>query len=275
MELERNWCTSHFNRCVVWWWQIPWWAMSTKSKMRYNLAGDKTGTLCWSPCPVLAIYIYISRKPYFYWKEGKLKVLPSFSGLMPTKSTEIKVAILSRCCQLFPLENTDLEGTSWPVSSNPPPVSSFPPSSYTGRLCCCGWLWQVNSKWPCAVERCTTLELLEKVASFSVDHHWNGRRHTFCQQLLWIFGRTGALKLQTHVSFTPCWGGSLMCASAVPKMRVSGSSSSLLSASPFFLGAVTTEMLFFIFIGFIGDGLHTAWVCKPGVCSSFCYIFFF
>lgn len=137
-------------------------------------------------------------------------------------------------------------------------------------------LWMIvasNSKWPCAVERCTTLELLEKVASFSVDHHWNGRRHTFCQQLLWIFGRTGALKLQTHVSFTPCWGG--MCASALPKMRVNGSSSSLLSASPFFLGAVTTEMLFFIFIGFIGDGLHTAWVCKPGVCSSFCYIFFF
>lgn len=64
-----------------------------------------------------------------------------------------------------------------------------------------------------------------------------------------------------------------MCASAVPKMRVSGSSSCLLSASPFFLGTVTTEMVFFLFIDFIGDGLHIAWVCKPGVCSPFCYIF--
>lgn len=25
---------------------------------------------------------------------------------------------------------------------------------------------------------------------------------------------------------------------------------------------------FFVFIGFVGNGLHTAWVCKPGVCSS-------
>lgn len=44
-----------------------------------------------------------------------------------------------------------------------------------------------------------------------------------------------------------------MCASAVPKMRVSGSSSCLLSASPFFLGAVTAEITFFVFIDFIGD----------------------
>lgn len=59
-----------------------------------------------------------------------------------------------------------------------------------------------------------------------------------------------------------------MRASAVPKMGVSGSSSYLLSAPPSFLGAVTTEMLFFVFIEFVGVGLHTAWVCKPGVCSS-------
>lgn len=59
-----------------------------------------------------------------------------------------------------------------------------------------------------------------------------------------------------------------MRASAVPKMGVSGSSSYLLSAPPSFLGAVTTEMLFFVFIEFVGVGLHTAWECKPGVCSS-------
>lgn len=59
-----------------------------------------------------------------------------------------------------------------------------------------------------------------------------------------------------------------MCVSAVPKMGISRSSSYLLSAPPSFLGAVTREMLFFVFIGFVGDGLHTAWLCKPGVCSS-------
>lgn len=234
--------------------------------MHYNLLGDKTRTLCLSPCPILAIYIYISRKPYFYWKEGKFKVLPSFTGLLPTKPTEFKLAILSRCCQFFPLENTELEGTSWLVFSNFLPIFSFPPTSWTGRLCCSEWLWQVNSTWPGAVERCTTVELLEKIALFSADLHGNGWRHRFYQQLLWIFGRTGALKLKTHVSFTPCWGGFLMCVSAVPKMRVSGSSSCLLSTPPSSLGAVTTEMIFFVFIEFIGDGLHIAWVCKPGVC---------
>lgn len=57
-----------------------------------------------------------------------------------------------------------------------------------------------------------------------------------------------------------------MCVSAVPKMRVSGSSSCLLSTPPSSLEAVTTEMIFFVFIEFIEDGLHIAWVCKPGVC---------
>lgn len=64
-----------------------------------------------------------------------------------------------------------------------------------------------------------------------------------------------------------------MCASAVPKMRVSGSSSCLLSAPPSFLGAVTTEMTFFMFIVFIGDGLHIAWMCKPGA-NDFATLFF-
>lgn len=210
--------------------------------MLYNHVGDKTGTLSLSPCPILAIYIYTSRKPYFYWKEDKFKVLSSFTGLMPTKPTEIKVAVISRCCQFFPFE--ELEGTSWLVSSHLLPIFSFPPASFTGRLCCSGWWRQVNPKWPCAVQRCTTLELLENVASFSVDHHWNRRRHRFYQQLLWMFTRTGRLKLKTHVAFTPCWGDFLMCASSVPKMRVNGSSSCLLSAPPSFLGAATTEIIF-------------------------------
>lgn len=59
-----------------------------------------------------------------------------------------------------------------------------------------------------------------------------------------------------------------MRASAVPKIGVSESRSYLLSAPPSFLGAVTTEMLFLVFICFVGNELHIARVCKPGVCSS-------
>lgn len=58
-------------------------------------------------------------------------------------------------------------------------------------------------KWvlPCAVEKCTALELLKKVVFLSVDHQWNGRRHVFCQQLLWIFGRTGTLSFGNSCFF--------------------------------------------------------------------------
>lgn len=141
-------------------------------------------------------------------------------------------------------------------------IFSYPPVPYTLWLCS-GWLWEVNSALCCRA-----LELLEKVAFLSVVHEWNGSKHIFCQQLLWIFGGTGIPSLKTPVSFTPYWEGFLMCASAVPKPRVNGSRSCLRSAPPSFLRAITTQMLFFVFIVFVEDGLHTAWVCKSGVCPS-------
>lgn len=206
--------------------------------MLYNHVGDKTGTLSLSPCPILATYIYTSRKPYFYWTKNKFKVLSSFTGIMPTKSTEIKVAIISRCCQFFPFE--ELEGTSWLVSSHLLPIFSFPPASYTLLL------WMITASKSLMALCCTKMDNSWAAGEgyfILYESSLNRRRQKFNQQLLWIFTRTGTLKLKTHVSFTPCWGDFLMCASSVPKMRVNGSSNCLLSAPPSFLGAVTTETI--------------------------------
>lgn len=54
--------------------------------------------------------------------------------------------------------------------------------------------------------------------------------------------------------------------SDVPKMRVSGSSSYLLLASLW--EQLLENCYLYIFFGFVGNGLHTDWVCEPGVCSS-------
>lgn len=49
---------------------------------------------------------------------------------------------------VFPLGSTGLEGTSWLASSSFFPIFSFPPVSYTVRLCS-GRLWEVNSALWC------------------------------------------------------------------------------------------------------------------------------
>lgn len=83
------------------------------------------------------IYIYTCSGYNFTFTERRANLgfcFPSLE-LCQKKSTEINVGNYLEVLSFFPLESTGLEWTSWLDSSSLLPIFSYPPVSYTVRLC--------------------------------------------------------------------------------------------------------------------------------------------